>query len=91
MATHIGVTHKLSKKVRIIPKKDKSLLVVTIYILKLEQNKYYIGKTNNPKLRLKQHINNNGSSWTKKYKPVSILKIHNNCDPFDEDKYTKML
>ena len=31
-----------------------------IYILKLNNNKFYVGKTNNPDLRLNQHYNGNG-------------------------------
>ena len=63
--------------------------MVFIYILKLEQGKYYVGKTNNPEYRLNNHFNENGSSWTKKYKPINILKLIPNCDNYDEDKYTK--
>ena len=62
--------------------------MVFIYILELENNKYYIGKTNQPEFRLEQHFNSNGSSWTKKYKPKKVLEIIANCDNFDEDKYT---
>ena len=40
--------------------------MVYIYILKLRNNKYYIGKTQNPTFRLEDHFENNGSSWTKK-------------------------
>ena len=64
--------------------------MITIYCLKLEKNKYYIGKTVNPNFRLKQHFNASGSVWTKKYKPLSLLHIKHNCDNFDEDKYTLM-
>ena len=60
-----------------------------IYAIKLEKGKYYIGKTTNPQFRLKSHFNSNGSSWTKKYKPIKILKLIPNCDNYDEDKYTK--
>ncbi len=42
--------------------------MVYIYVLKLENNKYYIGKTDNPEIRLNSHFNFNGSEWTKKYK-----------------------
>ncbi len=59
-----------------------------IYILKLENNKYYIGKTSNPTFRLDQHFNLNGSLWTKKYKPIELIEIISNCDNYDEDKYT---
>ena len=66
--------------------------MVYIYILQLENNsigyKYYIGKTTQPEIRLDSHFNSNGSSWTKKYKPIKILEIIPNCDEYDEDKYT---
>lgn len=62
--------------------------MVFIYILELENNKYYIGKTLNPNFRLEQHLTYNGSEWTKKYKPKKVLEIIQNCDDFDEDKYT---
>jgi predicted GIY-YIG superfamily endonuclease len=62
--------------------------MTNIYILKLENNKYYVGKTNNIELRLNNHFNYNGSFWTKKYKPQEIVEIIKNCDEFDEDKYT---
>lgn len=59
-----------------------------IYILKLEEEKYYVGKTENLDERIKQHFTNNGTVWTKKYKPIKIIETINTNDPFDEDKYT---
>tara|TARA_B100000989_G_C19527512_1_gene467722 strand:+ start:2698 stop:3228 length:531 start_codon:yes stop_codon:yes gene_type:complete len=59
-----------------------------VYILRLENKKYYVGKTNTPTTRLFEHFNKNGSIWTKKHKPIDILRIYENCDRFDEDKYT---
>jgi hypothetical protein len=64
--------------------------MTNIYVLKLEQNKYYIGKTNNINIRLNDHMSGNGSQWTKKYKPIEITEVIPNCDDFDEDKYTKI-
>ena len=63
--------------------------MVYIYALKLEQNKYYIGKTNTPHFRIENHFNSNGSEWTKMYKPLSILELKPNCDDYDEDKITR--
>lgn len=63
--------------------------MVYIYILKLDSNKYYIGKTNNPNFRIENHFNSNGSEWTRLYKPIQVVKIIPNCDNYDEDKYTK--
>lgn len=59
-----------------------------IYVLGLENNKYYIGKTVNPDIRIDDHSSSNGSYWTKMYKPNTVIEIIPNCDDFDEDKYT---
>jgi cellular nucleic acid-binding protein len=61
-----------------------------IYVLELQQNKYYVGKTSNPLFRIDSHINSKGSIWTKKYKPVNLEILIANCDDYDEDKYTKI-
>jgi len=63
--------------------------MVCIYIIQLEQGKYYIGKTNNPQFRLENHFNSNGSEWTKIYKPLRVIEIKPNCDDYDEDKITR--
>jgi predicted GIY-YIG superfamily endonuclease len=60
-----------------------------IYILKLREGKYYIGKTNNVEKRFNEHIAGNGSGWTKKYKPISLIKSVVSTSYFDEDKYVK--
>lgn len=60
----------------------------TIYILKLTNNKYYVGKTNDLERRKQEHLNGTASTWTKKYKPIGIEKIIPNASSFDEDKYT---
>ena len=63
--------------------------MVCIYILKLKDGKYYVGKTNYPSFRIEKHFNSGGSSWTTKYNPVSVEEVIPNCDDYDEDKYTK--
>ena len=62
--------------------------MVYIYILQLEKGKYYVGKTNNPKFRINNHFESNGSAWTRLYKPLKVLELKNNCDDYDEDKIT---
>ena len=62
----------------------------TVYILKLEDNKYYVGKTKNINKRVLDHFTNNGSEWTKKYKPIEIINEYKSDDKFDEEKYTLM-
>ena len=56
--------------------------MVYIYILKLKNNKYYVGKTKKPEFRLKQHFNANGSAWTRKHPPIKIVKIIRGCDGY---------
>ena len=63
--------------------------MVYIYVLLLEQNKYYIGKTTNPSFRLEQHVNSSGSSWTKKYKPVQIHELKPEQTDHDEQRITQ--
>ena len=60
-----------------------------IYILKLENDKYYVGRTANPTVRIKKHYESYGSAWTSKYKPVETLEVIPGCDNYDEDKITK--
>ena len=62
--------------------------MTSIYILKLESNKYYIGKSNNPERRIKEHYSKNGSEWTKLYKPIELIELFESTDDFDEDKHT---
>jgi len=61
---------------------------VNIYILKLQEGKYYVGRSYNVPKRLNQHYNGEGSVWTKKYKPICLYKVFLNKTKFDEDKYT---
>ena len=64
--------------------------MTTIYVLKLEQNKYYIGKTNDLQSRIEHHFNDEGSEWTRRFKPIenNPIETFNNCDDYDEDKIT---
>jgi len=63
--------------------------MVFIYVLRLTNGKYYVGKTTNPEFRLETHFKSGGSAWTSRYKPLQIVEIIPNCDHYDEDKYTK--
>jgi hypothetical protein len=62
-----------------------------IYVLILQDNKYYVGQTNNSTMRIEQHCEGNGSVWTKKYKPIDVMSIKASNGPFDENNTTKML
>ena len=58
----------------------------SIYVLELEGNRYYVGKTKDTNARIKRHFKGYGSEYTKKFKPLKIEKIYYNCE--DELKYT---
>jgi len=60
-----------------------------IYVLRLEDGRYYIGKSDNVMNRYQEHLNGRGSAWTRKYKPVSLEKTIENVSSFEEDKITK--
>jgi predicted GIY-YIG superfamily endonuclease len=61
----------------------------TVYVLKLQGGNYYVGKSSDVQSRFKQHVSGNGSAWTRKYKPISILKTIPGVSAFEEDKVTK--
>lgn len=64
-------------------------MTTNIYILKLQNDKWYIGKSDNPEKRFLQHKNGSGSAWTSKHKSLELFKVIENVSPFDEDKFTK--
>jgi|688.fasta_scaffold16185_10 hypothetical protein len=64
--------------------------MVFIYVLKLGNGKFYVGKTSNPQFRLDSHFRSCGSEWTRIHKPMEVLELIPNCDEYDEDKYTRM-
>jgi GIY-YIG catalytic domain len=68
-------------------------MVCTIYVLELEKDHFYIGKTTkNIEERINEHLSPDmfrSVEWVRKYKPIRILQILHNCDSLDEDKYTK--
>uniref|UniRef100_A0A6C0C9M2 CCHC-type domain-containing protein n=1 Tax=viral metagenome TaxID=1070528 RepID=A0A6C0C9M2_9ZZZZ len=63
--------------------------VTNVYILKLTDDKYYVGKSNDPSQRYLDHATESGSAWTRKYKPLEIEKVIKNASHFDEDKCVK--
>lgn len=58
---------------------------VFVYVLRLFGDKYYVGKTISPNIRLKNHFNGKGSNWTKKYKPIEVLELVPQSDKFHEE------
>jgi predicted GIY-YIG superfamily endonuclease len=63
----------------------------SLYVLQLENNKWYVGKTNDVVTRFKQHQDGKGSAWTKLYKPLRIVGVRPLKDAHDETNTTKDL
>ena len=61
----------------------------TLYVLRLEGGRYYVGKSDHVMKRYQQHLEGSGSAWTRKYPPVSLEKTIEHASPFEEDKVTK--
>ena len=61
----------------------------SLYVLQLEENKWYVGKTTDIAARFKQHASGKGSAWTKSYKPVKLVETRRLKDQFDENNTTK--
>jgi predicted GIY-YIG superfamily endonuclease len=64
--------------------------MVTIYILALEEDKYYVGKWKPADVakRIQQHFDGKGAKWTKKYRPYRVCRIIHDRDDRDETKVT---
>ena len=62
-----------------------------LYVLELENGKYYVGTTYNLQRRFQEHVDGEGSVWTQKYAPVAIERSVPVDGPLHEDRVTKEL
>jgi predicted GIY-YIG superfamily endonuclease len=60
-----------------------------LYVLQLEDDKWYVGKTDDIAKRFEQHKTGKGSAWTKLYKPIKIEKLQPITSIHDETNVTK--
>lgn len=65
--------------------------MTTVYVLKLANDKWYVGRTDDVTRRFAQHQTGEGAEWTKIHRPLTIEHTYPNSSVFDEDKYTKEL
>ena len=59
-----------------------------LYVLQLSEEKWFIGKTNDPNFTLDEGIYS--IEYVRINSPASVYKIIPNCDDFDLDKYVKI-
>lgn len=62
-----------------------------LYVLELEGGRYYVGQTQNLQRRFQQHVDGEGSVWTRKYAPLAIQSSVALDGPLHEDRVTKEL
>jgi predicted GIY-YIG superfamily endonuclease len=55
-----------------------------VYVLELEDNRYYVGRTSNFIQRMNEHFTDNGALYTKKYKPIKIKEVIEEKTCYDE-------
>jgi predicted GIY-YIG superfamily endonuclease len=65
------------------------LNTTNIYVLKLKDDCWYVGRTSDVPKRIRQHFTQNGSAWTTLHKPIVMEACFRDASPFDEDRYTK--
>lgn len=61
----------------------------SLYVLKLEKGKWYVGKTTDIMKRYQQHLKGSGSAWTSKYSPISLVESRPITSSHDENNVTK--
>lgn len=59
-----------------------------VYILKLTDGCYYVGRARNVKPVIRDHFKGLGCKWTRIHKPIGIYAIIHDCIAADENKYT---
>ena len=55
-----------------------------IYVLKLIEDRYYVGRTSNILRRMEEHFTNNGAVYTKAYKPIKVIEVEEEKSRDDE-------
>lgn len=63
-------------------------MATKLYVLLLQSEKYYIGKSTQVFRRISDHFNGRGSAWTKKYHPIDVIKVSPMVTQYDEDNET---
>lgn len=63
--------------------------MVSVYVLRLHENKWYIGSSKNIYERVGQHFKGCGCDWTRRYPPIDIHEVLPNREFKDEDSTVK--
>lgn len=55
-----------------------------VYVLELENGRYYVGRTSNFIQRMNEHFKEGGALYTKKYRPIKIKEVIAEKTKYDE-------
>jgi len=61
----------------------------TVYVLRLEGNRFYVGFTSNLEQRLAKHFGHKGALWTQKFEPIKLIDVYYDVPEFVEHRVTK--
>jgi predicted GIY-YIG superfamily endonuclease len=67
----------------------KNIMATIVYVLKLEDDKYYVGRTCDYERRVREHFEGRGSAWTQMYKPLELYELLEVETGFEEDMVVK--
>lgn len=59
-----------------------------IYVIALENGKYYVGRSKDPERRFREHKSSD-NQWLRENKPLRIIEVKQLSGLFDEDNKTK--
>ena len=60
-----------------------------IYVLRLRNDKWYVGRSGNVERRFEQHMSGEGAKWTFLHKPINIHETRDIITEDDEDMITR--
>ena len=65
--------------------------MATVYVIACTQGKFYVGFTRrNVMTRYAEHVAGCGATFTQRYRPLELVEVKQQADPFDEDKMVKV-
>ena len=59
----------------------------SLYVIELNDDKYYVGLSEDPLQTINKHITGHGNEWTKKYGVLYIAEIFEDCDQEGLEEY----
>ena len=62
--------------------------VVHVYVLELEDGRFYVGRTQRTFQRFEQHVTGRGARWTRLHPVKDLHAFHPNMNEDDEDRIT---